>query len=228
LTDCVLITCITLFSSRYHQGKRYLFQISLTNPTTGILVYDDDLKYTFTSNADTKVDACLDSTGPSVMMGVEIIKDESFKARNRGVEFRYITEITKDNISYCKELSKIAEIRHLNGVRGNFEVSQKSGKAEYIGTAVLEEAEPVAQLIYSNVKEIVEQQQFVFDTLWNKAIPSQVRIREIEEGIKPETIEVIVDPRNALETEYRLLKSAKQEIQMIFSTVNTFLMQEDN
>ncbi|HKI08031.1 MAG TPA: HAMP domain-containing sensor histidine kinase, partial [Nitrososphaeraceae archaeon] len=132
-----------------------------------------------------------------------------------------------DNISYCNELSSIAEIRHLNGIKGNFEVSQKTtGKGEYIGAATLEEAEPVAQLIYSNVKEIVEQQQFVFDTLWNKAIPSQVRIKEIEERIKPETIEVIVDPRNALETEYRLLKSAKKEIQMIFSTVNTFHMQE--
>ena len=160
------------------------------------------------------------------MMGVEIIKNERFKAKNRGVEFRYITEITKDNIPYCKELSEIAEIRHLNGVRGNFEVSQRRGKGEYIGTAILQEAEPVAQLIYSNVKEIVEQQQFVFDTLWVMAIPSQVRIKEIEEGIKPETIEVIVDPRTALETEYRLLKSAKQEIQMIFSAVNTFHMQE--
>ena len=160
------------------------------------------------------------------MMGVEAIKNERFKAKNRGVEFRYITEITRDNISYCKELSEIAEIRHLNGVKGNFEVSQNIGKAEYIGTAVLQEAEPVPQLIYSNVKEIVEQQQYVFDTLWNKAIPSQVRIKEIEEGIKPETIEVIVDPRNALEAEYRLLKSAKKEIQMIFSTVNTFHMQE--
>jgi hypothetical protein len=90
------------------------------------------------------------------MMGVEIIKNERFKAKNRGVEFRYITEITKDNIPYCKELSEIAEIRHLNGVRGNFEVSQRRGKGEYIGTAILQEAEPVAQLIYSNVKEIVD------------------------------------------------------------------------
>jgi signal transduction histidine kinase len=161
------------------------------------------------------------------MIGVEAIKNERLKAKNRGVQFRYITEITKDNISYCKELSKFAEVHHLNGVKGNFEISQKTiGKDEYIGTATLQEAEPVAQLIYSDVKEIVEQQQFVFDTLWNKAIPSQVRIKEIEERIKPETIEVIVDPRNALETEYRLLKSAKKEIQMIFSTVNTFHMQE--
>lgn len=161
------------------------------------------------------------------MIGVEAIKNERIKAKNRGVQFRYITEITKDNIFYCKELSKFAEVHHLNGVRGNFEVSQKTiGKGEYIATATLQEAEPIAQLIYSNVKEIVEQQQFVFDTLWYRAIPLQVRVKEIEEGIKPETIEVIVNPKEALEAEYRLLKSAKQEIQMIFSTVNTFHMLE--
>jgi two-component system, OmpR family, sensor histidine kinase VicK len=164
------------------------------------------------------------------MMGVHIIKNERLKAKKRGVNFRYVTEITKDNISYCKELSEFAEVRHLNEVKGNFEVSKngiKGGKGgEYIGTATLQEAEPVAQLIYSNVKEIVEQQQFVFDTLWNKAIPFQVRVKEIEEGIKPESIEIIVNPKEALEAEYRLLKSAKQEVQMIFSTVNTFLLQE--
>src|SRR6185312_5214234 len=75
-------------------------------------------------------------------------------------------------------------------------------------------------------KEIVEQEQFVFDTLWDKAIPFLVRIKEIEEGIKPEVIEIIADPKVALETEYRLLKSAKQEVQIIFSTINTFLLQE--
>jgi hypothetical protein len=85
------------------------------------------------------------------------------------------------------ELSEFAEVRHLNEIKGNFEVSKKNGvkgvKGEYIATATLQEAEPIAQLIYSNVKEIVEQQQFVFDTLWNKAIPFHVRLKEIEEGI---------------------------------------------
>jgi signal transduction histidine kinase len=164
------------------------------------------------------------------MMGVDAIKNERLKANRRGVNFRYITEVTKDNISYCKELSEFAEVRHLNGVKGNFEISKirikGEGKGEYIATATLQEAEPVTQLIYSNVKEIVEQEQFVFDTLWNKAIPFLVRIKEIEEGIKPEVIEIIADPKEALETEYRLLKSAKQEVQIIFSTINTFLLQE--
>jgi two-component system sensor histidine kinase VicK len=164
------------------------------------------------------------------MIGVDIIKNERLKAKSRGVNFRYVTEVTKDNISYCKELSEFAEVRHLNGVKGNFEVSKngiKGGKGgEYIGTATLQEANPIAQLTYSNVEEIVEQQQFMFDTLWNKAIPFLVRVKEIEEGITPESIEIIVDAKEALEAEYRLLKSAKQEVQMIFSTVNTFLLQE--
>jgi two-component system, OmpR family, sensor histidine kinase VicK len=163
------------------------------------------------------------------MIGVDAIKNERLKAKNRGVNFRYVTQITDDNLSYCKELSKFAELRHLSGVKGNFEVSKngiRGAKGEYIGTATLQKAKPIAQLIHSNVKEIVEQEQFVFDTLWNKAIPFHVRLKEIEEGIKPEIIEVIVDPKEALEAEYRLLKLAKEEVQMMFSTVNTFLLQE--
>lgn len=165
------------------------------------------------------------------MMGVDAIKNERIKANKRGVNFRYITEVTNDNISYCKELSEFAEVRHLDGIKGNFEVSKgnrlRAAKGgEYIAAASLQEAEPIAQVIYSNVREIVEQEQFVFDTLWNKAIPFQVRLKEIEEGIKRESIEIIIDPKQALEAESRLLDSAKEEIQMIFSTVNTFLLQE--
>src|SRR5919202_618446 len=84
-----------------------------------------------TSNADTSIDACVDYTAPSVMMGVDAIKNERLKAKNRGVNNRYVTEITKDNIAYCKELSEFAEVRHLNEVKGNFETSKirvKGGK----------------------------------------------------------------------------------------------------
>ena len=38
----------------------------------------------FVSNSDTAIDACIDSTGPSVMMGVDAIKNERLKAKNRG------------------------------------------------------------------------------------------------------------------------------------------------
>ena len=39
--------------------------------------------------------------------------------RNRGCRLRLITEISKANMSYCKKLGKVLELRHLEGVRGN-------------------------------------------------------------------------------------------------------------
>ena len=35
-------------------------------------------------------------------------------------------------------------------------------------------------MIYSNVRELVEHQQYVFDTLWNKSIPSQEKLKKID------------------------------------------------
>ena len=156
------------------------------------------------------------------MIGVQSIK-ERLKAKKRGVEFRYVTEITNDNLSYCKQMIKFADLRHLNGVKGNFSISDSR---EYVATATLQKQEPVSQLIYSNVSEIVNQQQYVFDTLWDKAIPSENRIKEIEEGIKLERIDVIRNPKEALTMEMELLTSAKHEILIIFSTLNTFYIQE--
>ena len=40
--------------------------------------------------------------------------------KERGVRIRYITEITKENVIYCKELMNFSEVRHLDGVKGNF------------------------------------------------------------------------------------------------------------
>ena len=161
------------------------------------------------------------------MVDVESIKEARIKAKkDRGVKFRYITEVTKKNIGYCKEMIKYfgAEIRHLDNVKGNFEVSD-DGK-EYVATANLQEAKPLKQLIYSNVKEIGEQQQYVFDTFWNKTISFEEKIKEIEEGIIPEITEIIRNPDKAQALEWNLLSMATKEIQIIYSSVKAYKLQE--
>jgi hypothetical protein len=45
--------------------------------------------------------------------------------KKRGVQIRFIAEITKENIPYCKELMKVVELRHLDEVKGNFGVGNK-------------------------------------------------------------------------------------------------------
>jgi two-component system sensor histidine kinase VicK len=121
---------------------------------------------------------------------------------------------------------KFSEIRHLDGVRGNFEVCDEK---EYVAATTLQSAneqQPMPQLIYSNIKEVVEQQQYIFDTLWNKAIPSEQKIKEIEYGIIPEVTEVIQSHEEAERREWDLLRKARKEVQIIYSTANAFYIQE--
>jgi two-component system, OmpR family, sensor histidine kinase VicK len=51
---------------------------------------------------------------------------------------------------------------------------------ECLANLVLEEKKPSWQIIVSNVKTFVEGQQYVFDTLWSKALPAEQKIEEIE------------------------------------------------
>jgi hypothetical protein len=79
-----------------------------------------DREIQFFSNSKLKIDTCMDYTLTSLALGIEPIRKSFLDAKNRDIKLRYITEITTENISYCKELMKITELRHLDGFQGNF------------------------------------------------------------------------------------------------------------
>jgi signal transduction histidine kinase len=141
-----------------------------------------DAEVFFFYKARNKADTYMNYTRPPLAVGLEPIRKAFLDARNRGVHLRYLTEITKENLPYCKELMKtVHELRHLDGIKGNYMVSE----SEYIAPLILFEHGKIApQALYSNLKEVVEQQQYVFDNFWSKAIPVGERIKEIEEGRK--------------------------------------------
>ncbi|HET7283282.1 MAG TPA: hypothetical protein VFI70_01230 [Nitrososphaeraceae archaeon] len=173
----------------------------------------------FMQNVKERMDISFDFRAPSIVIEVEAYKNGYMDIRRRSAKIRALTEITKDNINYCKELIKIVdEFRHLDGLRGGIAVSE----TEYMATTILREAEPLAQVIYSNVEEIVEQQQYFFDTLWRNGIPAKRRIREIEEGLKREFIDTIKDSNEIEKITFNLLRSATEEILILFSEANIF------
>ena len=161
----------------------------------------------FLNNSEVSMNICADHTWPSVAMGVEVFRKGLYDLKARNVQSRYITDITKDNIEYCKELMQISELRHLNEIKGNFALSEKA----YTASATLQEASLLLQVIYSNVRAILDQQRYVFETLWNKAIPAEQRLREIEEGIEAEVFETITDHEVASRILVDLAKSVKKE-----------------
>jgi signal transduction histidine kinase len=142
--------------------------------------------------------------------------------KSRGVKIRWVTDITKDNLTHCKDLMQYAEVRHISSLDENFRVSE----TEYIAATTTKEGLPIPKLIYSNSKEIVGQQQYIFETLWDKAVPAEQRIKEIEQESEPQRIAVIYDARQALELFQWLIMSAEKEIKIVFPTTSALIRQD--
>ena len=72
----------------------------------------------------------------------------------------------------------------------------------------------------------MEQGQYIFDTLWRNSVPAIKKIREIEEGKTPAVIESISDAILLQKKVVKLLRSANNEILIIFSSANAFHRQK--
>ncbi|MGE5685066.1 MAG: hypothetical protein ACM3ZS_07970, partial [Nitrososphaerota archaeon] len=75
--------------------------------------------------ANKRIDTCMTYTRPSLAISIKQIKDAFLSAKRRGVRLRYITEINHHNFEECKVLLGIVdELRHLDGVKTNFMISE--------------------------------------------------------------------------------------------------------
>ena len=159
------------------------------------------------SNVKERMDVFFDKLAPSIVINVKEYRTGYEEIRRRGGRIRAFTEITKDNVRYCRELFNLVdELRHVDGVKGGMAVSE----SEYMATTLHKENEPPIQAIYSNVNEVVEQGQYIFDTLWNVAIPAERKIREIEEGIIPYYTRVINGPDSIIKEIIRINESSNE------------------
>lgn len=159
---------------------------------------------------------CVDALSPDV--SANELKNAHLDARDRGVSMRYITEITKDNLEFCREVIKDTntEIRHFAGIKGSFGI----GDEEYVIAIRENDSENFSHCIYSNIKPLVQHQLSIFQVFWHHSLPFEIRLREIEEGITTSVLEIIQNPRESLRRAITTVSRAKMEVLIVFSTAN--------
>jgi len=102
------------------------------------------------------------------------------------------------------------QVRHSDQIESNFALNE----SEYLSS--IRTKEPY-QASYSNVKEIVEQEGSIFETVWNESIPAKYKIREIQEGTESEFLEVIYDAQKARDIYIDLARSVDNEALLLFA-----------
>ena len=168
-------------------------------------------------NTKYRIDISGNSKFLSKLLSLGLLQRLGLATKNRGIRQRCIFEITKDNIRYYKDLMKISEIRHMDGNEANFIVND----TDYMGFVALNNG--LLQAAYSNRRKIIEEQESIFKTLWNKAIPAEYKMRQIEEGLQSEFLEVISDRKKAMETYIDLAKCVDKEALLLFANVKAII-----
>jgi two-component system sensor histidine kinase VicK len=79
-----------------------------------------------------------------------------------------------------------------------------------------------------NFKDFLKDEQYVSDPFWNNVLPTKEEVLECRnEGSEMNTfMKQIVNPEEILELALKLVKEAKNEILLLFSTANSFRRQE--
>lgn len=153
--------------------------------------------------------------------------DNYKKGEHNGI--RWVTNIVgvkleKDDIELIKTFLDLGmQIRHVKNLSlMNFAVSDKMLNATI---EKLEGGRMVQSLLTSHDPNYVHHFYSMFEQLWDNGIEAADRIEDIKGGIEIADIEIIQNPKAAITKVWRLVKSAKQENLVLFSSIKAFQRQ---
>ena len=144
--------------------------------------------------------------------GLGLVKQ---KVEERGIRCRLITQVNLENLDFLSSLTFL-EIRHLEGLRGNFGIYDERG---YMAHILHKENNESLQTYISTSKTLAEEQMQLFEELWRMAIPFAARKKELEFEDKKDTQRTMTDFENIQKEIEALTLTCKREL-TIFSSNN--------
>jgi len=174
------------------------------------------------SNLDSSLDCYFDAKNLQLIMKIlSINAQKMMELKSRKGRLRFITEIKTDNLPQCKEIMKNFDLFHTSCLTGSFLIADGQEYAGY-----LMDAKGKEKLLYITNRSFVDNQQFLFDVMIDRALPARQRIIEIGRGAEEEFMKTILDPLQVKSLVIDLIRSAIYEIAILFSTRNSFLIAE--
>ncbi len=150
----------------------------------------------------------MDKFGPLLAIAsLASIKIRQQKSPNYKVYF--LVDIQRTNLEYVKQIvASGVEVRHLGGIKANFAVTLKD---YFCYVKSLEQGFP-KELVWSNEPNMIEQMLNIYQRLWDSGIPSEIRIKELENELVMGETKLITDPQEISQEILRLAESAAKEI----------------
>jgi len=130
------------------------------------------------------------------------------------------------NTHFCMLCGKLVE--HDNPVRINDNSDPRYSSYLFDRKECLDMFSRLKDVYGENFEDFLKDEQYVSDPFWNNVLPTKQEVLELhhEESEKNTVARQMVDPEAILELAVKLVKEAKNEILIMFSTANAFHRQE--
>ncbi|HZH39084.1 MAG TPA: HAMP domain-containing sensor histidine kinase, partial [Bacillales bacterium] len=172
---------------------------------------------------------CSKSTGLRLAYNNYFDTYQSIMVKQKNKEHRGIRLVTsilnKDDAEIVSKFLSIGvNIRHVKNIPPiDFAASEK----EMIATIQKTEGGQMIQnLLTTNEHAYTEHFVSIFEELWKSGVDAKYRIKDIEQGIGSQYIDIIQNPETVQKLVDDLIQSAKKDIVGIFATANAFHRQE--
>lgn len=207
---------------------------SLSEPTTTVVKAEQDYIMKLLHEAGTRTAASnhaaptfnivMDKFGPELAISslnhIKKLKNEFPKYK-----VRYILDLQKENLDQVKLIveSLAVEVRHLEGIRANFAVTQFD-YFSYVKS--LKEGLP-KEIVWSNDPNMIVQTFHLFERLWESGIPAGVRMKQLEEQIDSGETKLLTDPDEISRLTMTLTDAAERDVSIITVSEDPILRHHD-
>jgi hypothetical protein len=154
--------------------------------------------------------------------GIDLIDK---RIEETGVKMRMIVDANSKNIDALNAI-KFYEIKHADGIRGNFGIWDNRAYTVFI---FHKESEQPDQTLWSNSKELVDKQQTLFDKMWDLAIPLSVRNKELKYQQVPQYRDTLTNSSEVKAEISNVVQQCREELLIISSVriLNLLLLASD-
>ena len=151
------------------------------------------------------------------------IMQEYSRGEHKGI--RLVSSIDRESLDIVRKFLAIGvQIRHVKNMPPiDFAVSDR----EMIATIEkIESGQMIQNLLVSTEQPYLDHFTSIFDELWKNGVDAKDRIKDIEEGVDTEGIEIIQNPAEIQKFTFDLVKSAAEELLIVYASANAFHRQE--
>lgn len=109
-------------------------------------------------------------------------------------------------------------MKHLDDIRGNFEIFDNRAYMVYI---FHKQNEKPDQTLWNNSKVLVDQQQILFNKLWELSVPFSTRKKELENALNPFIETTLTGFRNIQQEMLSMIEQSRKDL-LICASVKLF------